>query len=178
MRIYAPIRVRSAIAQNSSSNTYHHVRLPSFRILTGKEDIPEANPIATAVLTAMPEYMKQLWGRRAFWQNTFYCSSAQIQEEYGRVENYQKHKRLRTLQRATLKHIPQSLLCNSEIEIGKVQGWITTCRTEFPGIRRIRTVMLQQGRFIRTGIDSTQSNNRKIQSCELWRAAGKRWSSG
>lgn len=40
--------------------THHHVLFPSFRILAGKADIPEANPIATAILIAIPLYIKQL----------------------------------------------------------------------------------------------------------------------
>lgn len=50
--------------------THHQVLLPSFRVSGDTDDMPDARPIATAVLTAMPLYMKQLCGRNAFWQKT------------------------------------------------------------------------------------------------------------
>lgn len=67
MRIYAPTKPNLAkIRLQRGFDTYHQVRLASFRVFRGSDDIPEAKPIATAVLTAIPLYMKQLCGRKAF----------------------------------------------------------------------------------------------------------------
>jgi len=59
-REYMHLRMVSLCNCTEAQFTYHHVRFPSFRILAGNDDIPEANPIATAVLTAIPLYIKQL----------------------------------------------------------------------------------------------------------------------